>query len=167
MPTSRKLKFRSNLKTLANLKNDPALLGVIIFTLALVTFFILIPLYHILKESFSIKAGLSFQNYKDVFAMHGNVQILRNTILLGIVTASISVVIGFIFAYVTTYMKIRFKKIFDFIAILPIISPPFVVALSAILLFGRVGLITRGLMGIKNAEIYGFHGASVSFPSPT
>lgn len=158
MPTSRKLKFRSNLKTLANLKNDPALLGVIIFTLALVTFFILIPLYHILKESFSIKAGLSFQNYKDVFAMHGNVQILRNTILLGIVTASISVVIGFIFAYVTTYMKIRFKKIFDFIAILPIISPPFVVALSAILLFGRVGLITRGLMGIKNAEIYGFHG---------
>ena len=158
MTNTKKLKLQSSLKTLANLKNDPALLAVILFTLALVTFFILIPLYNILIESLSVEGGLSFQNYKDVVSMHGNMKILRNTLLLGVVTALISVVVGFIFAYVTTYMKIRFKKIFDFIAILPIISPPFVVALSAILLFGRVGLITRGLLGIKNAEIYGFHG---------
>ena len=32
------------------------------------------------------------------------------------------------------------------------------VALSAILLFGRVGLITRNLLGITDFEIYGFHG---------
>lgn len=158
MTNTKKLKLQSNLKTLINLKNDPALLAVILFTLALVTFFILIPLYNVLVESFTAGAGLSLKNYRDVFSMHGNTRILVNTILLGAVTASFSVAVGFIFAYVTTYMKIRFKKIFDFIAILPIISPPFVVALSAILLFGRVGLITRGLLGIRDAEIYGFHG---------
>ncbi|OQY32441.1 MAG: ABC transporter permease [Spirochaetaceae bacterium 4572_59] len=158
MTNTKKLKFQSDIKTLVNLKNDPALLSIIVFTLALVTFFILIPLFNILKESLSTDSGLALGNYRDVFSMYGNVQILTNTIMLGLVTASISVVIGFIFAYVTTYMKIRFRKIFDFIAILPIISPPFVVALSAILLFGRVGLITRGLLGIKDAEIYGFHG---------
>jgi len=158
MTNTNKLKMKSNLKTLVNLKNDPALLSVIIFTLALVTFFILIPLYNILLESLDTDSGFSIQNYIDVFQMHGNTQILINTIILGLVTASISVVVGFIFAYVTTYMKIRFKKIFDFIAILPIISPPFVVALSAILLFGRVGLITRGLLGLRDVEIYGFHG---------
>ncbi len=158
MTNTKKLKFQSNLKTLVNLKNDPALLAVIVFTLALVTFFILIPLYNVLIESFSTEGGFSFGNYRNVFSMHGNFRILINTVFLGVVTASISVVVGFIFAYVTTYMKIRFKRIFDFIAILPIISPPFVVALSAILLFGRVGLITRGLLGIKDAEIYGFHG---------
>ncbi|QEN09821.1 iron ABC transporter permease [Oceanispirochaeta crateris] len=150
--------MRSSFKLLLNLKNDPALLAIILFTLALVTFFILIPLYNILLESLTNQKMISLQNYKDVFAMHGNVQILTNTILLGIVTATISVAIGFVFAYVTTYMKIRFRRTFDFIAILPIISPPFVVALSAILLFGRVGLITRGLLGLKDAEIYGFHG---------
>jgi len=158
MTNTRKLKLQSDLKTLTNLKNDPALLSVIIFTLALVTFFILIPLYNITVESLTTDSGTSFNNYRDVFSMYGNKKILINTIFLGLVTASISLVIGFIFAYLTTYMKIRFKKIFDFIAILPIISPPFVVALSAILLFGRVGLITRGLFGIKDAEIYGFHG---------
>ncbi|WP_246157054.1 ABC transporter permease [Oceanispirochaeta crateris] len=158
MTTTNKLKMRSSFKLLLNLKNDPALLAIILFTLALVTFFILIPLYNILLESLTNQKMISLQNYKDVFAMHGNVQILTNTILLGIVTATISVAIGFVFAYVTTYMKIRFRRTFDFIAILPIISPPFVVALSAILLFGRVGLITRGLLGLKDAEIYGFHG---------
>jgi len=146
------------MKTLWNLKNDPALLFVILFTLALVTFFILIPLYNIILESLDTNGQGLLQNYRDVFSMHGNTKILINTIVLGVTTATISVVVGFIFAYVTTYMKIRFKKIFDFIAILPIISPPFVVALSAILLFGRVGLITRGLFGIKDADIYGFHG---------
>ncbi len=158
MTNTGKLKFQSNLRTLTNLKNDPTLLAVIIFTLLLVVFFILIPLYNILVESLTTDNGVSLGNYKDVFLMHGNTKILINTIFLGVVTASISVFVGFIFAYVTTYMKIRFKKIFDFIAILPIISPPFVVALSAILLFGRVGLITRGLLGMKDAEIYGFHG---------
>ncbi len=158
MNNSRKLKLQNELKILANLRNDPALLGVILFTLVLVTFFIIIPLYNILMESFTTDRGISLKNYRDVILMYGNMRILLNTILLGLVTSSISVVVGFIFAYVTTYMKIRFKRMFDFIAILPIISPPFVVALSAILLFGRVGLITRGLLGIKDAEIYGFHG---------
>lgn len=40
---------------------------------------------------------------------------------------------------------------------MPVISPPFVVALSAILLFGRNGIITRKLLGIEY-EIYGLHG---------
>ena len=52
----------------------------------------------------------------------------------------------------------KHKKILSAIAILPIISPPFLIGLSAILLFGRSGLITRDLLGMKNAEIYGFHG---------
>lgn len=155
---TRKLKLRSSFQSLFNLKNDPTLLLVILFTLALVTFFILIPLYNILVESLTSDEGLGVKNYLDVFRRHGNLTILGNTIILGLVTASLAMVIGFLFAFVTTYMKIRFKRIFDFIAILPIISPPFVVALSAILLFGRVGLITRGLLGLKNVEIYGFHG---------
>ena len=148
---TRKLKLRSSFQS-------PTLLLVILFTLALVTFFILIPLYNILVESLTSDEGLGVKNYLDVFRRHGNLTILGNTIILGLVTASLAMVIGFLFAFVTTYMKIRFKRIFDFIAILPIISPPFVVALSAILLFGRVGLITRGLLGLKNVEIYGFHG---------
>lgn len=40
-------------------------------------------------------------------------------------------------------------------ATLPIISPPFVLSLSIIFLFGRKGLITNGLFGITNFDVYG------------
>ncbi|MDT8299718.1 MAG: hypothetical protein RQ801_15525, partial [Spirochaetaceae bacterium] len=123
MRETQRLKLKSSLKTLLNLKNDPVLLLVILFSLALVTFFILIPLYNILLASITVDKNLSLKNYSDVFSMYGNKQILLNTIRLGLVTATISVMVGFLFAYVTTYMKIRFRKMFDFIAILPIISP--------------------------------------------
>jgi len=153
-----KLKIDQELKHMKKLANDPTLFLTIIFSLIVVSFFVLVPLYNVLKESFTFKETLSFENYKNAFGRSGNVAIILNTLKLGFVTATLSLIIGFFFAYSTSYMKIKGKKIFDFIAMLPIISPPFVVALSAILLFGRQGLITRGLLGIKDFEIYGFHG---------
>ncbi|OQY40890.1 MAG: ABC transporter permease [Fusobacteriia bacterium 4572_74] len=153
-----KLKIDQELKHMKKLTNDPTLFITIIFSLVVVSFFVLVPLYNVLKESFTVKEAFSYENYKNAFGRSGNVTIILNTLKLGFVTATLSLIIGFFFAYTTSYMKIKGKKIFDFIAMLPIISPPFVVALSAILLFGRQGLITRGLLGIKDFEIYGFHG---------
>ncbi|WP_067138912.1 ABC transporter permease [Oceanivirga salmonicida] len=136
--------------------SDPILLITILFSIFTVCFFILIPLWNILLESLT-NNGINFGNYIDSFTMSGNVRIIINTIKLGVTTGIISLIIGFIFAYINVYIKIRFKKMFDFIALLPIISPPFVVALSAILLFGRNGIITKGFLGI-DYDIYGFHG---------
>ncbi len=153
-----KLKINQELKHMKKLTNDPTLFLTIIFSLMVVSFFVLVPLYNVLKESFTFKDAFSFENYKNAFGRSGNVMIILNTLKLGFITATLSLIIGFFFAYSTSYMKIKGKKIFDFIAMLPIISPPFVVALSAILLFGRQGLITRGILGVKDFEIYGFHG---------
>ncbi|MCK5780876.1 MAG: iron ABC transporter permease [Psychrilyobacter sp.] len=153
-----KFKLDQELKNVKKLINDPALFITIIFSLIVVTFFILVPLYNVLKESFTSNGSINFENYKNAFGRSGNVLIIFNTLKLGLVTATLSLMVGFFFAYTTSYMKIKGKRIFDFIAMLPIISPPFVVALSAILLFGRQGLITRGIFGLKDFEIYGFHG---------
>src|SRR5690606_10667418 len=40
----------------------------------------------------------------------------------------------------------------------PIISPPFVSAVSILFLFGFNGLITRQVLGLQDFSIYGFHG---------
>src|SRR5688572_32046712 len=45
-------------------------------------------------------------------------------------------------------------------ALLPIISPPFAVAMSTILLFGRSGAISKGMFGIEN-NIYGLQGLTI------
>ena len=157
-----KMRINYELKNARKLLNDPILLITIIFSLVVVSFFVLVPLWNIFLESINIgKRGnfvFSLNHYVSSFMSQGNFRSIINTVYLGVATSLISLVIGFFFAYASVYVKIRGKRIFDFIAILPIISPPFVVALSAILLFGRQGLITNRLLGLRNFEIYGFHG---------
>ena len=83
-----------------------------------------------------------------------------NTLVLGLITGFASTLIGLLFAYVDIYMKVRsrtVKKLFDVVSLLPVVSPPFVLSLSMILLFGRSGLVTRTLLGIYDSEIYGLH----------
>lgn len=153
------IKMKDEIKNMKKIIKDPVLFLTIIFSLITVSFFVLVPLYNILLESLRVDNGkYGLANYIESFTSSGNLEVIWNTILLGTVTSVLSVLIGFIFAYVSVYIKIKGKKLFDFIAILPVISPPFVVALSAIMLFGRQGLITNKLLGLRNFEIYGFHG---------
>ena len=84
-----------------------------------------------------------------------------NTMRLALVVGFTSTVVGFLFAYTKQCVKSPFKKLYSMIEILPIISPPFVLAFSAITLLGRRGLITYSLLGIKNFNIYGYTGLVV------
>jgi iron(III) transport system permease protein len=64
---------------------------------------------------------------------------------------------GYVFAFAVTRTEIPCKKFFKAIATLPIVSPPFILSLSIIFLFGRQGIITRGLFGIRDFDVYGLH----------
>lgn len=155
---TRKLKIKSEIATMKNVIKDPILLTTIIIVLSIVTLFIVIPLLRILGGSFLSDGNLTTQYYHAIFTKAYNRLIIKNTLKLGLTVSLLATTIGFLFAYASSYLKIKSKRLFDAIAILPIISPPFLIALSAILLFGRTGLITRGILGIQDAEIYGFKG---------
>ena len=89
---------------------------------------------------------------------------LRNTLLLGCLTGLGSLLIGLLFAYVDVYVHIpsrMTKKLFDVVSLLPVVSPPFVLSLSMMLLFGRSGLITRMVLGIYDSDIYGLWGIMI------
>lgn len=155
---TRKLKMKSEIATMKNVIKDPILLTTIIIVLSIVTLFIVIPLVRILGSSVIFEGGVTTKYYEAIFTKAYNRLIIKNTLKLGLTVSLLATSIGFLFAYASAYLKMKSKKLFDAIAILPIISPPFLIALSAILLFGRTGLITRGLLGIQDAEIYGFKG---------
>ncbi len=152
------LRMITEVEVMKKVFSDPILLGAIVTVLTIVTMFIVFPLVNILKESFIYEDKFSIHHYSEIYRLSYNKDIILNTLKLGVTVSLLSTVVGFIFAYASAYVKIKFKKILNGIAILPIISPPFVIGLSAILLFGRMGIITRGIFGMKNAEIYGFHG---------
>ena len=81
---------------------------------------------------------------------------------MGLLTATCGSIVGFIFAYATVRCNIPGKKVIHWLALLPTVSPPFALALSTILLFGRNGVITKHILGIDFVhgmnDIYGMDG---------
>jgi len=158
-------KFRDKLKNdSTNMKKiwrDPMLLITIVFVILTLLIFILYPLFSILKESFISEHGITLSSYKSTLQNIDFQNTLRNTLLLGFIVGGLSTLIGFIFAYADSYIKTNFKKLFNIVSILPIISPPFVLALSAIMLFGQKGIISKQLLHIQNSNIYGLKGLIV------
>ncbi|MFA7125454.1 MAG: iron ABC transporter permease, partial [Sphaerochaetaceae bacterium] len=136
---------------------DPILLISIVCVMIVVLLFILIPLITILKESLLDGGRLSAIHYSRAITSPFTRDIVWNTLKLGLSVSVLGTVVAFIFAYAITNLKLPSKRMFKVLSILPMISPPFVISLAAILLFGRSGLITRGLLGIRS-DIYGFWG---------
>ncbi|MCO5731195.1 iron ABC transporter permease [Rhizobium sp. SSA_523] len=84
------------------------------------------------------------------------------TLFLAIMTATGSTLMGLAFALVATRTRFRFKKSLRLLTVLPIITPPFVVGLALILLFGRSGVVTQTLADLFGVEpgrwLYGLTG---------
>jgi len=137
---------------------DPILLLTIIAIASFLILFIAYPLFSLLQESVYNNNRISLDAFTRVLGLASFRGVISNTLLLGLLSGLISTLIGFLFAYVDTYVRVRFKKLFKVIAILPVVSPPFVLSLSLILLFGRSGIITRGFLGIYDSNVHGLHG---------
>jgi iron(III) transport system permease protein len=84
------------------------------------------------------------------------------TLFLAIMTAAGSTLMGLAFALVATRTRFPFKKGLRLLTVLPIITPPFVVGLALILLFGRSGVVTQTLSSLFGIEpgrwLYGLTG---------
>lgn len=150
----------SRIKTgFKKISGDPILLFTIITVILALFIFIVLPLYEVLKQSLvDLEGNFSLRAYITSFTSSSNFEAIRNTLFLATVTGVTSTIVGFIFAYGEGYVKLRAKKLFNLIALLPMISPPFAISLSIIYLFGSRGLITYSLLGLRDFNIYGLPG---------
>jgi len=108
--------------------------------------------------SFAPDGVFTDEVYRQVFSRIRYLRAIRNSVVLGTIVATLATIIGFVFAFALTRARIGGRPFFQAMALLPIISPPFMFALSVILLFGRNGLITAKLLGMDMADIYGLKG---------
>ncbi len=130
----------------------------IIVVFALLALFILYPLFSVLRMSLTPDGRFSAEVYRSIFDHSRYFRSIRNSILLGMIVATLATTIGFVMAYAIERLRIPGRQVFRTLAILPIVSPPFMFALSVILLFGRSGLITRYLLNLDIESIYGLRG---------
>ena len=131
-------------------RNSKSLFAAWIFIVAFFVIFIVFPLFCAL---ISVRAT----DFSTVFTQAIWHEAMKNTLLECLSSTTLSVVIGYIFAYAIAKGNIPFKRFFSVIPILHLITPPFVGGLAFILLFGRQGFVTHKLLGL-DVSLYGFWG---------
>jgi iron(III) transport system permease protein len=88
-----------------------------------------------------------------------------NSALLATIVGLLSTLLGLALALVVQRGGQRYAGVLKLMSVLPVITPPFVVALALVVLFGRTGLITSWLevLGIPRSRwIYGLPGVAIA-----
>ena len=142
------------------LMGDPIMVTTIVLLITFLTLFILYPLAILLVDSFVGDGGFGFGVFQRIFQMPDFTRAITNTLKVGFVVGLLSTALGLLFAYVEVYVKMNkgVGGLFKLVSMLPVVSPPFVLSLSMIMLFGKSGLITRFLFGIYDNNVYGYWG---------
>jgi iron(III) transport system permease protein len=142
-------------------QTEPGVRLLIVAIFLLLAVFVALPLGMVLATSFRRDDAWTFTVFHDLVMSRAIRAPLWNSIKLGATVAVTGTVLGYIAAYVLTMVNLPLRRSFRFIATLPMIAPPFMFALAAIMLLGRNGVVTTNvlipLFGYV-PDIYGFWG---------
>jgi len=134
------------------LKNPQLALSIGIITI-LVLVFIVYPLL-------SVTMTPSLGDWSKALTTSRFHQVFLNTVKVTILSTLTASLFGFIFAYSIERANVFGKRFFSFVALLPIVSPPFLGGMALIMLLGRRGFL-NSILG-TNFSIYGLNGIWIS-----
>ena len=154
-------------------RGDAFVVSVIGLIVALVGVFVFFPVMHILVRAFEVPDGYSltaaFPRFfsgdlwgLSCFVSDRSCGVAINSLKLAVMTGVGTTLLGLSFALIFTRTDFRAKKLLRVLTVIPIITPPFVIGLALILLFGRSGTVTEfaaDLLGWEKTRwLYGFWG---------
>ena len=145
------------LKKKSGIKLDIGTKTVLIISVFLLLLMVVFPLLNIFTRAFD-ESGK--QVFSTIFTSEVVREIIRNTVVLGIIVATLGTLIGFFLAYAQVKLNFRGKKILHVICLVPLITPPFAFATAIISLFGRSGIISRDILGLT-PTLYGLPGLTI------
>jgi iron(III) transport system permease protein len=139
---------------------DPTTGFMVLGLFIIVGIFVAFPLIEAIRLSFIKDGRFSFDTWRMGISP-SYIVALWGSLRLGVLTATASTIIGFFIAFLVERTSFRQKKLITTLATMPVISPPFSLSLSIILLFGNNGLISKQLLNMTNTSIYGLGGLTV------
>ena len=137
------------------ISRDDVIMRLAMATIALYLLFaIAFPLYALLSKSFQSADGtfIGLTNYITYLTTPALSWSIGNSFKVTMLATLIVLVIAFIYAYALTRSCMPCKSIFKGVALIPILMPSLLPAISLVFFFGNQGIIKSWLFG---AEIYG------------
>jgi iron(III) transport system permease protein len=155
-------------------KGDSFVAASIALVVALVGLFVFFPVTTVLTSAFRDNAGavdpwlfitkLGDGRIWDLACLWSDHRcgVAWNSAFLAVLVGLSTTLLGLAFALLVVRTDFRHKRVLRQLTLLPIITPPFVIGLAIILLFGRNGTVTQlvaGLLGVEPGRwIYGLPG---------
>nr|WP_210473600.1 putative 2-aminoethylphosphonate ABC transporter permease subunit [Vibrio crassostreae] len=141
-------------------KDNVILFGLLAFLSVVMTLFILMPLWAMLKKSVQNADGdfVGLQNFATYFSSQSLWQSVGNTFTLGLLVTVVVGALAFGYAYALTRSCMPFKGLFQVLGSAPILAPSLLPAISLIFLFGNQGIAKEVLGG---NSVYGLIGISL------
>lgn len=145
--------------------------------IVIVTAFVFFPIAKMLTAAFitedgGYSAGVFASKFFDTrlwglgCLSGGRCGVAWNSLFLAVLVGLITTVLGLFFALVVTRSGFRYKRALRALTVLPIITPPFVIGLALILLFGLSGSVTvffSDVFGIQPTRwLYGLPGVLIA-----
>jgi len=132
---------------------------VILGGFALVLLFLVYPLADVFRYSFTDKETgvLSLSNWVEFLSKKYYLKAFLHSMFVAVATTSLCLLFGIPLAFFTTRYRIRGATLLNTVAVLALLSPPFIGAYSWVTMLGRNGFIRTGLasLGITLPPIYG------------
>ena len=134
--------------------------GVCLFILWLLVTLAL-PLWALLSKSFQDQDGkfVGLANYYQYFSTPALFESVWNSLFVSFVATIIVLPLAFVYAYALQRSCMRWKGLFQAVALIPILAPSLLPAISFVYLFGNQGLLKGLLFG---GSIYGAGGIIAS-----
>jgi iron(III) transport system permease protein len=123
--------------------------------------FLLAPMALILAKSVQDKAGdyVGVANFIQYFKTPALARSIWNSVWVSTLVTCLTIPLAFTFAYALTRSCMRFKALLRNVALVPILAPSLLAAISFIFWFGNQGLLKGLLLG---GQIYGAPGIVIS-----
>ena len=148
-----------SLSRMGLIRGDAFISGSILSIGVLLIIFILFPLGVILAKSIIVEGSLKPANFiQTLVAYPSSLRILKNSLFMSLSVGVLATGVGLVFALVIERSRFRYRRLMQGFSLLPIITPPFVIGLAIIFMFGRAGFITSKILGIESSFIFGYPG---------
>ncbi len=157
---------------------DVFVVGSIGFVVAMVSLFIFMPIFQMLLSALVTEEGVySLATFFSKLFSHrlwgldclmggSRCGVAWNSLLLAVLVGILTTLLGLVFALVVTRTGFRYGRMLRALTVLPIITPPFVIGLAIILLFGLSGAVTQTFaefFGVQPTRwVYGLPGLMIA-----
>ena len=168
----------TGIATRGYINGDIFVVGAIGFIISIVALFIFFPIAQMLSSAlrdndgvYSLSIFIAKFSENKIWGLaclteNRGCGVAWNSLFLAIMVGAATTVLGLVFALVATRSGFRYGNWLRALTVLPIITPPFVIGLAIILLFGLSGTITQWVAGALDLQptrwVYGLPGIMIA-----